>query len=134
MNRLVSVCVYLCSVCSYSKLRRQSLDIFQGDINGHNPQDELVLRFLRENHTKKKRSQGLERVTVRPTYESCCSFWMSQVPLRILNDFKEMGCNRNLDSLIPKSFTCRHESLTRHFQPSFSAVVEVTPESFEVDM
>ncbi len=87
-----------------------------------------------EKTIEKKRSQELERVTLRPTYESCCSFWMSQVPLRIPNDFKEMGCNRNLDSLIPKSFTCRHESLTRHFQPSFWAVVEVTPESFEVDM
>lgn len=111
INRLDSVCVYLCSVCSYSEARRQSLDIFQGDINSHNPQDELVLKFLRflkENHRGE-----------RATYESCCSYWMSQVPLCILTDFKEMGPNRNLDSLIPQSFTCRHESLTRHFQLCF---------------
>lgn len=43
---------YFCSLCSYSKVRRQSFNIFQGHINSHNPQDELVwkfLRFLKEN-------------------------------------------------------------------------------------
>lgn len=59
-------------------------------------------------------------LSARPTYNFCCSFWMSQVPLRILNDFKEMGYIWNLDSLIPKSFTCCRDSLTRHFQPLFS--------------
>lgn len=61
-NRLAFMYVYLCSVCSYSKSRCQSLNIFQGNINSHNPQDELVLRFLRE----KKRKSGVERVTVSP--------------------------------------------------------------------
>lgn len=116
IKRLVSVWVYLNSGSSYSKPRCESLDIFQGDINSHYPQDELVLRFLRKKHWKKS---GVGKVTVTSTSESCCSFWMSQVPPRILNDFKEMECNRNLDSLIPKSFTGRHDSLTRHFQSCF---------------
>lgn len=111
---LRTVLFVLC-VSSYSKPRRESLDIFQGDINSHDPQDELVLGFLRENQKNRKRQT--ERVTIRPVYESCCSFWMSQVPLCTLNDFKEMECNRNLVSLIPKSLTGRHDSLTRHFQP-----------------
>lgn len=30
-------------VRSYREARRQSLDVFQGHVHGHNPQDELVL-------------------------------------------------------------------------------------------
>lgn len=110
IHGLGSGCVYLCRVCSYSEARRQSLDIFQGDINSHNPQDELVLKFLgflKENQRRKR-----------------ATHWMSQVPLCVQTDFKEMGPNRNLDSFIPQSVTCRHESLTRYFQLSFSAIME----------
>lgn len=52
MNAWISAC--LC--CSYSILRRQPPDVFQGHIYSHNPQDELVLRFLRKSHTKEQKN------------------------------------------------------------------------------
>lgn len=99
-------------MCSYSEARRQSLDIFQGDINSHNPQDELALKFLGFLKEKQRRKRA--------------THWMSPVPPCVRTDFKEMGPDRNLDSFIPQSFTCRHESLTRYFQLSSSAIMEVT--------
>lgn len=41
--------------------------------------------------------------------------------------FQANGCNRNLDSFIPKSFVCCNESLTRHFQVLLSVTLEVAP-------
>lgn len=43
-----------CVVRSYGEPRREPLDIFQGDINCHNTQDELVLGFLMEKPGRKK--------------------------------------------------------------------------------
>lgn len=33
---------------SYGEPRRESLDVLQGNINSHHPQDELVLGFLQQ--------------------------------------------------------------------------------------
>lgn len=45
-NMTSAICVQLTGVCSYSEARRQPLDVFQGHVNGHDPQDELVLKLL----------------------------------------------------------------------------------------
>lgn len=42
-------------VFSYGKARSQPLDIFERNIDSHNPQNELVWRFLKENRGRGRR-------------------------------------------------------------------------------
>lgn len=49
--------------------------------------------------------------------KSLCAFWLIS---------RKWGPIEIWTASFPWSFKCRHESLTRHFQPSFSAIVEVT--------
>lgn len=107
---------------SYCKPRSQSLDVFQRDINGHNSQDKLVLGLLRERRWKKqRRMSAAQRVTL-------LSLFLDESSPSVHSEwFQASGCNRNLDSFIPKSFMCCNESPTRHFQALLSVTLEVAP-------
>lgn len=97
-------------VCSYSKTRSKPLDIFQGDINSHNPQDELVLRLLRETRRmgNKKKESVYEPLT-RP------------VPLSFRNPSKEIWTVS-----FPKASARPRWVTDKAFPGSFSVTVEVT--------